>query len=51
MLADVSGEEVEAWMLANKITLPNDRQPDAPINQACAHESPSSAPMSFGVRR
>jgi len=51
MLADVSGEEVEAWMLANKMVAPNERQPDAPINQACAHESPQSAPMSFGVRR
>ena len=30
MLADVSGEEVEAWMLANKIVLPNDREADAP---------------------
>ena len=33
MLADVSGEEVEAWMLANNIVSPNDRTPDAPINQ------------------
>ena len=25
MLPDISGEEVEAWMLANKIVSPNDR--------------------------
>jgi glutaredoxin len=25
MLPDISGEEVEAWMLANKIVTPNDR--------------------------
>jgi monothiol glutaredoxin len=47
MLADISGEEVEAWMLANKIVAPNDRQPDAPINQPCANEAPTSAPLSF----
>ena len=35
MLADVSGEEVEAWMLANNIVQPNDRVPDAPTNQSC----------------
>ena len=35
MLADVSGEEVEAWMLANNIVQPNERVPDAPINQSC----------------
>ena len=47
MLADISGEEVEAWMLANQIVTPNDRVPDAPINQPCAHEMPASAPLNF----
>jgi monothiol glutaredoxin len=47
MLADVSGEEVEAWMLANKIVVPNDREADAPTNQACAHETPAGAPVHF----
>ncbi|HTQ51817.1 MAG TPA: glutaredoxin [Candidatus Acidoferrales bacterium] len=47
MLADVSGEEVEAWMLANKIVLPNDREADAPTNQPCANEAPASAPLNF----
>ena len=50
MLPDISGEEVEAWMLANKVVAPNDRQADAPTNQPCAHEMPSS-PMNFGARR
>jgi glutaredoxin len=36
MLPDISGDEVEAWMLANKIVQPNDRVPDAPTNGACA---------------
>ena len=35
MLADVSGEEVEAWILANKIVKPNDFVTEVPINQAC----------------
>ena len=39
MLADISGEEVEAWMLANDVVKPNDLEPDAPINRACdAHQ-------------
>ena len=47
MLPDISGEEVEAWMLANQVVSPNDRTPDAPINQPCAHELPHSAPLNF----
>jgi monothiol glutaredoxin len=35
MLADVSGDEVEAWMLTNNVVEPNDQQPDAPTNRAC----------------
>jgi monothiol glutaredoxin len=35
MLADVSGEEVETWLLANKIVDPNGRVPEAPTNQSC----------------
>ena len=47
MLADISGEEVEAYLLANKLIEKNDRTPDAPINQACAHEMPQAAPLNF----
>src|ERR1700733_4717405 len=36
MLPDISGEEVEVYMLANKIVTPNDRTPDPPINPPCA---------------
>jgi monothiol glutaredoxin len=35
MLADISGEEVEAWMLENKVVQPNDLATEVPINQAC----------------
>ena len=51
MLPDISGEEVEAWMLANQVVRPNDRTPDAPTNQPCAHEMPASSPLNFGLRR
>jgi monothiol glutaredoxin len=39
MLADVSGEEVESWLLERKIVQANERAPDAPTNQPCAHEA------------
>lgn len=47
MLADVSGEEVEAYMLSKGMVSPNDRAPEAPLNQPCAHEMPQGAPMTF----
>jgi glutaredoxin len=47
MLADISGEEVEAWMVANKIVTPNASKADAPTNQPCAHEMPQGAPLQF----
>ncbi len=47
MLPDISGEEVEAWMLANNVVTPNDRVPEAPINQPCAHEMPQFSPLNF----
>jgi len=47
MLPDISGEEVETYLLANGVVQQNDRQPDAPTNQPCAHEMPESAPLHF----
>ena len=44
MLPDISGEEVESWLLAHQLIQPNDRQPEAPINQPCAHERPVAVP-------
>jgi glutaredoxin len=49
MLPDISGEEVEAYLLANQLTSPNERQPDAPINQPCAHEM-AAAPSGIRFR-
>ena len=42
MLPDVSGEEVEAYLLAGALISPNESAPEAPINQACAHEMPAA---------
>ena len=36
MLPDISGDEVEAWMLANNIVTRNDIVPEAPTNQSCS---------------
>jgi len=47
MLADVSGEEVEAYMLSNGLVQQSDRAADAPTNQPCAHEMPQAAPLQF----
>jgi len=47
MLADISGEEVEAYLLANKLVDPNDRIPEAPTNQPCASEMPQVANIEF----
>jgi monothiol glutaredoxin len=47
ILADVSGEEVEAYLLANGLVSVNERPADAPTNQPCAHEMPATAPIQF----
>jgi monothiol glutaredoxin len=38
MLADVSGEEVETYMVAHGLVQPKATAPEAPINQGCLHE-------------
>jgi monothiol glutaredoxin len=35
MLADVSGDEVESYLLANRLVEPNDRPLEAPSNECC----------------
>lgn len=46
MLPDVSGDEVEAFLLANNLVSQNNRPADAPTNQACATHEPE-APSSW----
>jgi len=38
MLADVSGEEVENYMLANELVKANEVQPEVPTNASCSDE-------------
>jgi glutaredoxin len=38
MLADISGEEVEKWMIENNLLESSDATPDAPINSSCTDE-------------
>src|SRR5204862_6671056 len=47
MLADVSGDEVETYLLANRLVETTERAADAPTNQPCAHEAPQESPLSF----
>lgn len=47
MLPDISGEEVESYLLSNNLVQPNDRKPDAPTNQPCANEIPQPSPLQF----
>src|SRR5437762_8117452 len=39
MLPVISGEEVETYLLANKLVSANERAADSPTNQPCAHEA------------
>jgi len=50
LLADVSGEEVEAYLLAHNLVNPTERPADAPTNQPCADEMPP-APTTLQFRR
>ena len=47
MLPDISGDEVEAYLLAKALVPPVDRQADSPTNQPCAHEVPQTSPLHF----
>ena len=38
MLPDISGEEVEQWMIANGYLEKSDAEADAPTNSACSDE-------------
>ena len=48
MLADVSGDEVETYLLDKGIVTPSDIKPEVPTNQACAdHGEPVNTPSAF----
>ena len=50
MLADVSGEEVENYLLSNNLVAPSSTEPAVPTNQACSdedHARMQSQPVRF----
>jgi monothiol glutaredoxin len=47
LLADVSGEEVEAYLLAHGLVSPNEHAAESPTNQPCAHETPQPTSIQF----
>ena len=36
MLADISGEELEAWLLQNRVASENEKTTDVPLDRACS---------------
>src|SRR4249919_2949627 len=38
MLPDISGEELESYLISHKLITPDQRPADAPTNAGCAHE-------------
>ena len=51
MLIDVSGEEVETYLLANDFVTAGSGEADAPTNEACAKHKPDEASIDFGQPR
>lgn len=50
MLADVSGEEVENYLLSNDLVKPNNESPEVPTNAPCTdeeHEAMNSKTIRF----
>ena len=43
MLPDISGEEVETYLLSKGIVQPNDRVPEVPIDRCCSGEKTGRA--------
>jgi monothiol glutaredoxin len=50
IVADVSGEEVEAWLIQNGYITPSDAPADAPTNAACETHPEPTPNISFGRR-
>lgn len=47
MLADVSGEEVEAYLIENNLLEKSEAAPDAPIDSACTDEQHAAMEREF----
>jgi monothiol glutaredoxin len=47
ILSDVSGEEVENYLLSNELVQQNDSQPDSPVDQGCDHSHLDDSTIRF----
>ncbi|MGV3773760.1 MAG: glutaredoxin family protein [Verrucomicrobiales bacterium] len=47
MLPDISGDEVEAYLLSKSLISPSNREADAPTNAPCATHEPESSWIPF----
>ncbi len=47
LLADVSGDEVEKYLVAKGLVQADQRAAEAPTNQGCVHEQPEESPVAF----
>ena len=47
MLADVSGDEVEAWLIKTGLVTPSDAPAESPTGAGCAHETPRAVEVDF----
>jgi len=43
MLSDISGAELEEWLLRNQLVMPSNRKAEAPLNSPCASEMATPA--------
>lgn len=50
MLADVSGDEVEAYLLANNLVQPSSAEAGVPTNAPCTDEQHAAAAIAAGVK-
>ena len=50
MLADVSGDEVEHYLVSEGIVQSNDAETDVPTDQACEDHGPSAVSIGFPGR-
>jgi monothiol glutaredoxin len=50
ILADVSGDELEAWLVQNGYVTPSDAPAEAPTDRACADHPAPTPNVTFGRR-
>jgi monothiol glutaredoxin len=49
MLADISGEELESWLLSNKLVKPVEKNVDVPLDQGCADHAPQPISVTINL--